>query len=474
MFSERIMVTDTLRGTKEVFEPISPPDVKMYVCGPTVYDEPHLGHAKTAVFFDVVRRYLAWAGYSIFYVTNVTDIDDKIIARAAREGVDWKEVARRYEEEYFRAMQDLKVIAATANPRATEYIDKILELISSLVKSGYAYVTPDGVYFSVETFEGYGKLSKVKLDSLVRDARVKTSEKKKHPADFALWKFSKPGEPRWPASWGDGRPGWHIECSAMIYALLGEQIDIHGGGSDLIFPHHENEIAQSEAFTGKSPFVRYWMHVGLLNVKGEKMAKSLKNYFSVKAALRRYDPDVLRIFLTSAHYRKPLEFSENALKSTENRVLFWKEAAAKAARYSLEGRKGELNESEMEVRREMHLETKKFFSALSDDFNTPVAYASLDALASMASRIVSEGLSPNLASEVVYLMDRTSSLLGIDVLPRYQRRDSLPYIETLIEVRKELRKRRMYDISDAIRAKLKDLGVAVEDKNGDSIWWFEE
>ncbi len=468
------MISDTLRGTKEVFEPISPPNVNMYVCGPTVYDEPHLGHAKTAVFFDVVRRYLTWAGYSVFYVTNVTDIDDKIIARAAREGVDWKEIARRYEEEYFGAMQDLKVISATANPRATEYIDKILELISGLVKSGHAYVTSDGVYFSVETFEGYGKLSKVKLENLVRDARVKTSEEKRHPADFALWKFSKPGEPKWPAPWGDGRPGWHIECSAMIYALLGEQIDIHGGGSDLIFPHHENEIAQSEAFTGKRPFVKYWMHVGLLNVRGEKMAKSLKNYFSVKAALQRYDPDVLRIFLTSAHYRKPLEFSENALKSTENRVRSWKEAAMRAAQYSLEGRKGELNEDELEMKKVMHSEIKKFFSALSDDFNTPVAYASLDALASMASRIVSEGLSPNLASEIVYLMDRASSLLGIDVLSRSQRKDVLPYVEALVEVRKELRKRKMYDISDAIRAKLRDLGVIVEDKNGDSIWWFED
>ncbi len=469
---------NTLTKKKEVFKELHKGKVGMYTCGPTVYDFAHIGNFRAYIAADVLRRYLEYCGYEVKHVMNITDVDDKTIRNSQKEGIPLEDYTDRYTKAFFEYLKTLNIEPAHVFPRATEHINEMVAMIKLLLDKGIAYKGSDGsTYYNIRKFKDYGKLSGIKVDELKSGARVKQDEYEKDQAhDFALWKAwdKDDGDVYWETEIGKGRPGWHIECSAMSTKYLGCHFDIHTGGIDLVFPHHENEIAQSEAFTGKSPFVRYWMHVGLLNVKGEKMAKSLKNYFSVKAALRRYDPDVLRIFLTSAHYRKPLEFSENALKSTENRVLFWKEAAAKAARYSLEGRKGELNESEMEVRREMHLETKKFFSALSDDFNTPVAYASLDALASMASRIVSEGLSPNLASEVVYLMDRTSSLLGIDVLPRYQRRDSLPYIETLIEVRKELRKRRMYDISDAIRAKLKDLGVAVEDKNGDSIWWFEE
>ena len=467
-----LMLSDTLTGEKSRFVPIDHPQVKMYVCGPTVYDEPHLGHAKTAIFFDIVRRYLSRLGYSVFYVANITDIDDKIINRALEEGVSWKEVAKRYEEEYFRAMDSLNVLPATVNPRATNFISRMIEFISGLLSSGKAYITPDGVYFSVESFEKYGLLSKIRMEDLMRDPRIEKGVNKRNPADFALWKFAKPNEPSWKAPWGDGRPGWHIECSTMIYELMGPSIDIHGGGSDLIFPHHENEIAQMEALTGKK-FVRYWMHVGLLQVRGEKMAKSLKNYFSVRSALGEYDADAIRIFLTSAHYRKPLEFSLESMNGARERVKSWKDSAMRALKYSEEGRKGELNENEKEVKLMIDNEMRKFFLAMSDDFNTPLAYSSIDLISAAASRIVSESLSQNLASEAFFNLAEALSILGIDLMAK-KRVDERGYIEALIEVRKQLREIKMYDIADKIRKKLMDMGVMVEDRNGETIWWIKE
>ncbi|MGB9630437.1 MAG: cysteine--tRNA ligase [Thermoproteota archaeon] len=467
-----LMLSDTLTGEKSRFVPIDPPQVKMYVCGPTVYDEPHLGHAKTAIFFDIVRRYLGRLGYSVFYVANITDIDDKIINRALEEGVSWEEVAKRYEEEYFRAMDSLKILPATVNPRATNFISRMIEFISGLLSSGKAYITPDGVYFSVESFEKYGLLSKIRMEDLIRDPRIEKGINKRNPADFALWKFAKPNEPRWKAPWGDGRPGWHIECSTMIYELMGPSIDIHGGGSDLIFPHHENEIAQMEALTGRR-FVKYWMHVGLLQVRGEKMAKSLKNYFSVRSALEDYDADAIRIFLTSAHYRKPLEFSLDSMNGARERVRSWKDSAMRALRYSEEGRKGELNEDERKLKLIIDDEMRRFFLAMSDDFNTPLAYSSIDLISAAASRIVSESLSHNLASEAFFDLAEILSILGIDLMAK-RRVDERGYIEALIEVRKQLREIKMYDIADRIRKKLMDMGVMVEDRNGETIWWIKE
>jgi serine O-acetyltransferase len=309
---EAIKLYNTMSGRKEDFIPLHPKKVNMYVCGITAYDVCHLGHARSAIVFDIIKRYLRFRGFDVTHVRNITDIDDKIIARAAQEGISTEEVAKKYTEEYYDDMELLGVSRADLEPNATDHIPEMVETIQGLIDKGYAYPVDGDVYFEVKKFSEYGKLSKKNVDDLMAGARVDVDERKKSPLDFALWKASKEGEPWWESPWGKGRPGWHIECTAMSSKYLGESFDIHGGGADLIFPHHENEMAQSEAFTGE-PFVKYWMHNGFITVDKEKMSKSLGNFFTIKEILNRYEPEVVRYFLLTTHYRSPIEFSDAQL-----------------------------------------------------------------------------------------------------------------------------------------------------------------
>ncbi|MGC9017652.1 MAG: cysteine--tRNA ligase, partial [Caldimicrobium sp.] len=315
----KLSIYNTLTRRVEVFEPLNPPRVTMYVCGITAYDSSHLGHARSAVIFDVLYRLLKFLGYEVIYVRNITDIDDKIINRANKEGIDWRELTDKYTREYQEEMERLGVLKPSYEPKASEHISDMIEIIERLIKKGLAYVSDGDVYFSVEKFPQYGKLSGRKLEEMLTGVRIDPSERKRNPLDFALWKSAKPGEPYWESPWGYGRPGWHIECSAMSLKYLGETIDIHGGGLDLIFPHHENEIAQSEGATGK-PFVRYFIHHGLITVNGEKMSKSLGNFVTTSYLLEKYHSEVIRAFLLSKHYRSPLDYSEKGIKEMEKAI----------------------------------------------------------------------------------------------------------------------------------------------------------
>ena len=312
-----IRVYNTLTGKKEDFVPLHEGKVGMYVCGVTVYDLCHIGHARSAIIFDILYRYFRYRGYEVTFVRNFTDIDDKIINRANQEGVDYKTIAERYIREFGMDIRGLGLEKATIEPRATDHIPEMIELVSGLIEKGYAYPGGGDVFFSVERFKEYGKLSKRNLEEMQAGARVEIDEKKKNPLDFVLWKGSKPGEPFWESPWGKGRPGWHIECSVMSMKYLGETFDIHGGGRDLVFPHHENEIAQSEGATGK-PFARYWIHNGFININKEKMSKSLGNILTIKEVVKEWHPEVLRLFFLSSHYRSPLDYSEESLKEAKS------------------------------------------------------------------------------------------------------------------------------------------------------------
>ncbi|OGJ52574.1 cysteine--tRNA ligase, partial [Candidatus Peregrinibacteria bacterium RIFOXYC2_FULL_41_22] len=312
-----LKVKNTLSGKKEEFKPIKDNHVGMYVCGPTVYDFGHLGHGRSAVVFDIIRKYLKYKGYDVTYVSNYTDIDDKMINRANKEGITVKQLAEKIIPEYQEDYGQLKIDKPDTQPKATQYIPQMIELIKKLIEKGYAYELEDGVYYEVEKFAHYGKLSGQNQDELKAGARIEKDDKKRHPHDFVLWKKAKPDEPSWPSPWGEGRPGWHIECSAMSMDLLGETFDIHGGGMDLIFPHHEDEIAQSEAATGKS-YVKYWLHNGFITINNEKMSKSLGNFFTLKEIFAKYNPNTVRYMIIGTHYRSPINFSHELLDQSEN------------------------------------------------------------------------------------------------------------------------------------------------------------
>jgi len=370
-----LRVYNTLSGKKEEFKPLHPPKVGMYACGVTVYDYCHIGHARAAVAFDVVARYLRASGYELTYVRNYTDIDDKIINRSREQGVDWRELAETFIEAHDTDMGALGVQRADVEPRATEYIDRIVDTVSTLVDKGAAYEVDGDVYFEVEKFRGYGKLSKRNIEEMEAGARIDVDERKRNPLDFALWKSSKPDEPSWESPWGPGRPGWHIECSAMSAAILGQPFDIHGGGKDLIFPHHENEIAQSEAAAEKE-FVRYWMHNGFVNIDSEKMSKSLGNFFTIREVLEKYRPEVVRFFLLSTHYRSPLDFSDAALSEARTRYERFMNLFARADRVDAEERA--LDETEKLSLNALEKETEpRFREAMDDDFNTAAAIGHL-------------------------------------------------------------------------------------------------
>ncbi len=370
-----LRVYNTLSGKKEEFIPIDPPKVGLYACGVTVYDYCHIGHARSAVAFDVIRRYLEFSGYEVTYVRNYTDIDDKIIAKSLEENRDWGEIAETYIRVHDEDMDALGILRAHEEPRATDYIPQIIETVNTLVDKEFAYDIDGDVYYEVGKFEPYGKLSGRKPDELKAGARIEVDERKRDPLDFALWKRSKPGEPIWESPWGDGRPGWHIECSAMSMALLGQSFDIHGGGKDLIFPHHENEIAQSEAANDK-PFAKYWIHNGFVNIDNEKMSKSLGNFFTIREVLEKYPAEVIRLFLLSTHYRSPLDFSDFHMDEARVRYERFMNLFVRVARAGTLDRDVDNDEGES-LRYLTENARPAFVEAMDDDFNTAAALGHL-------------------------------------------------------------------------------------------------
>ncbi len=492
----RMRVFNTLTGKKEEFIPLNEGKVKMYVCGVTVYDYCHVGHARSVVVFDVIRRYLRYRGYDVTFVRNFTDIDDKIIKRAREEGLPWHEVARKYTEEFYRDMESLGVERADIEPRATEYINEMIEIIKGLIEKGYAYVVDGDVYFSVSAFPEYGKLSKRDRSSMLAGARVEVDERKRDPMDFALWKASKEGEPSWPSPWGPGRPGWHIECTAMSMKNLGETFDIHGGGADLIFPHHENEIAQSEAYTGK-PFARYWIHNGFITIDKEKMSKSLGNIFTIREVLNRYDPEVLRFFLLSTHYRSPVEFSEESLKEAVRSLDRYYNTLRRIETYLSSW--DHKNKPQAEPPKEDYREFRdvvgrfkeRFQDAMDDDFNTALAIANVFELIKEINRFLdrqpegptvtsppSEALellkkalaSIKEAGSVLNLFNRTTKEWYLSVMKMKGIKITEQEIEERIRLRAEARQKKDYKTADAIRKELADLGILLEDRRDGTEW----
>lgn len=501
-------IYNTLSGRKEEFTPVGDP-IKMYVCGVTPYSECHIGHAMSYIIFDVIRRYLEFRGYRVRYVQNFTDVDDKIIARASQSGLSTQELAQGFIEQYYHDMDALNVKRADVYPRATEEIPKIIEVIAGLIEKGYAYQSDGDVYFRLSSFPQYGKLSRRSLSELMAGAICKEKVEKEHPMDFALWKAAKPGEPQWESPWGPGRPGWHIECSAMSLNYLGETLDIHGGGQDLVFPHHENEIAQSEAFTGVSPFARYWLHNGLMQFGKEKMSKSLGNLITVKEALERYSADAIRLFILSSHYRSPLTYTEDGLEAAHRGSVRLRLAAH---RESGEGPPAP----------EASIYRQRFTEAMDDDFNTAQAIAALFDFASEINRAADQGHSVEGAQrELIELAGvmgltlpspRTIFPTGVEtaeafgtpavslgritidmnnlldnirnefnaagqlsIADRIETERSVEIeanIELLISIRNELRAQRQWALADKVRAQLTELGIVLEDTHGRTIWRY--
>ena len=482
-----VRVYNTLSRRLEEFRPRDGDRVTMYVCGLTPYDFTHVGHARTYVAYDVILRYLRFRGYRVFYVQNFTDIDDKIIARAREEGRSPFEVAEFYSEAYLEDMDRLGVLRANVYPKVTEHIPQIIEAVQALVDKGHAYVLDGDVYFDVTSFPGYGKLSGKNLDELVAGARVEPRPGKRHPLDFALWKAAKEGEPSWDSPWGPGRPGWHIECSVMSVSYLGMGFDIHGGAIELSFPHHENEIAQSEAWTGESPFVRYWVHTGLVTIGGEKMSKSLGNIVTVREALDKYEPDALRLFFLRAHYRQPIDFTWEGLEEAARalrRLRIALDTSAKEA--SGPPREGEVPLEGLA--RAVRETRRRFVEAMDDDFGTPEAVGALFSLVHEMNSVVNHpkfvrtlgarALLAEAASELSELM----SVLGLSPWGGMAREggagEAVPklveeLVSLIVDVRHKLRERKEYDLSDGIRARLRELGVILEDRREGTTWRLE-
>jgi cysteinyl-tRNA synthetase len=485
---------NTLTGKQEPFESIQPKRVRMYVCGVTVYDYCHIGHARSALVFDVLRRYLEHSGYEVEFVKNFTDVDDKIIKRANERGVSCDRITAEFIEAYYQDMGKLGIRRATVEPKATEHIGEIIAMTETLIKKGLAYHVDGDVYFQVGQYQAYGRLSKRKLEDLQAGARVDIDERKRDPMDFALWKSSKPGEPSWESPWGPGRPGWHIECSAMSVKHLGETFDIHGGGMDLIFPHHENEIAQSCGATGKE-FARYWVHNGFVQVNKEKMSKSLGNFFTIREIFEKSEwpedvtGEILRYFLLSTHYHGPLDFSDQALKEAKNALNGFYDLFN---RLNEIGGSGEGDGGHLKVAME---ETgRSFIQAMDDDLNTPAAIAALQGLRNDVNKMIERGLSPEArkkAKEEFRLLGKVLGLFQLDKWQfnpgqiRYPERSpsagSEPILATTalsdteiakkIDERMEAKKRKDFKAADEIRQFLKSHGIIIEDKpDGTSRW----
>ena len=452
-------IYSTLTRKKEEFVPLKEGEVTMYVCGVTPYMDAHVGHAMSYITFDVIRRYLEYKGYLVRFIQNVTDIDDKIIDRALGQNTTTSELAGKYFSSFTEDLSALNVRPADQFPQATSEIPKMLEMIQTLIDKGHAYAAKSGsVYFRVTSMPDYGKLSGRKLEDMMAGARIEIGDEKEHPMDFVMWKASKPGEPSWPSPWGEGRPGWHIECSAMALKYLGESVDIHGGGQDLIFPHHENEIAQSECTTGVKPFVRYWLHNGLLKLGDEKMSKSLGNLVTIKEILKSFSSDGVRLFVISSYYRNPLTYSLQALEASQKGA----ERLAKAA--SLE------NTGSLPYDMDLEAIEDTFIRSMDDDFDTPKAVSVLFDLARQINTAKDTGADIEKAQQ---LLTKLCAVLGLTLDQEHKEpAEAKPFIELLVSVRKRLRQEKQYALADEIRCGLAELGVTIEDKPEGATWNF--
>jgi len=513
-----IKIYNTLSRKKEDFKTLQSGKVSMYVCGPTVYDKAHVGHAMSALVFDIVRRYLEYQDYEVSHVTNYTDVDDRIIQRAAVEGVDAKEIAQRYIDEYDQHLKDLNILPASQYPRATEEIDRIIEAVADLVEKGYAYPSNGDVYYRVEKFPGYGKLSGRKIDDMEAGFRIDVDDRKEHPMDFALWKAAKPGEPSWPSPWGDGRPGWHIECSVMSHSCLGEQIDIHGGGNDLIFPHHENEIAQSEAMHGKQ-FATYWMHNGMMQLSGAKMSKSVGNLVTIDSFLKKYEASVLRMMILNSSYHSPLTFNEETIEHAR-KALKRLRSALKPAFPKDNWQGGNLEQKAVQAK-------TLFLEAMDDDFNSAGALGHLFDFVKAINQARDEGADQKSLEEAQTVLNELTAVFGLkldlnreididpkiyieiyrdisshyvqlqnneaidffreelfsddidpgikidEILPDFDSFDSNVMIEIAISLRDQSRENKDWATSDFIRDVLSSNGIVVEDSDQGTTWHWK-
>ena len=452
-------IYNTLTGRKEEFVPLIPNKVKIYACGVTVYDHCHIGHARSAIVFDVIRRYMRYKGFDVKYVRNFTDIDDKIINRAKQEGITWDAVAKKYTAEYYKDMDRLGVGRADVEPKATEHIEEIIGIIKGLIEKGYAYEVDSSVYFSVAKFPGYGKLSKRDMEEMTAGARVEVDERKKNPLDFALWKKSKEGEPSWESPWGLGRPGWHIECSVMIKKFLGEQIDIHAGAQDLMFPHHENEIAQTEALAKKKPFVKYWLHGGLLMTGGQKMSKSLGNFITIEQVLEKWEPRVIRMFVASSRYQSKLDWSEKNLLQAKKNLERMEEFVNKL---KTQNAKRKTMTQKSRISKLLKDSKTKFEEAMEDNFNTPEALAVLFEMIKAINPLFDKNeIDEKQAKEILEFLKDIDKIFNF-IFPR--KRETVPQkIKDLAKMREKCRTSKQWREADKIREQIERLGFELKD-----------
>ncbi|EKY25611.1 cysteine--tRNA ligase [Clostridium celatum] len=453
-------IFNSLTRKKEEFVPLEPGKVKMYVCGPTVYNFFHIGNGRTFIVFDTIRRYMEYRGYEVEYVQNFTDIDDKMINKANEEGTTVKEIGDKYICEYYKDADGLNIKRATINPRATEFITDIIKFVKGLIEKGYAYEVNGDVYFRTKKFEGYGQLIGQNLEDLQAGARINVDERKEDPMDFAIWKAQKPGEPAWQSPWGPGRPGWHIECSCMAKKLLGDTIDIHAGGMDLSFPHHENEIAQSEALTGKK-FANYWMHSAFLNVNNQKMSKSLNNFLTARDALKQYDADVIRFLMLSGHYRIQLNFSNDLLESAKASIERLYNAIGNLENLITEVNTEKMNDEEVKYLQSLNQYRERYIEKMDDDFNTADAISVLFDLIRDTNSNVTINSSKELCEKALSLIRELGAPLGI--LQKTTKGNLEEEIEALIAERQQARKDKNFALADKIRDELKAKGIELLD-----------
>ncbi len=469
-----LKVFNTFIKRKENFVPAEKGKVGMYVCGPTVYDFIHIGNARSFVAFDVIRRYLEYKGYNVTYVSNITDVDDKTIRRAKEMGISLQQLGERYSDYYFDDLAKLNIKKPDINPRATQHIEEIVDLIQILIDKRCAYIVDGNVYYDVSKFEDYGKLSGNKAEALEDGARIEVDPKKRNPADFALWKKQKLGEPAWSSPWGKGRPGWHVECSAMSMKYLGETLDIHAGGKDLIFPHHENEIAQSESVAGK-PFAKYWLHNEWLTVNGEKMSKSLGNFITAREAIEKYGSEVVRFFLASIHYRSPIDFNQRNLKQARRNLEKWLSSVEKFNALK-EGKNKKA--AGKDLLRQVEKIRQKFEEAMDNDFNTPLAVSALSSLTREINQYVRNHV--EIDSEVKEKTTKTikklmGDVLGITIERQKPEIDKLleNLMRLIIDIRQQIRERQDWKMTDEIRTRLRALEIVLEDKPEGTEWKFK-
>jgi len=470
-----IKVYNTQSRKKEELKSINPPKIGMYVCGPTTYNYIHLGNARPLVVFDTIRRYLKYRGFEVTYIQNFTDVDDKIINRAREENKEAHEIADFYIAEYFKDARALHVREADLHPRVSEHIPEIIEAISALIDKGHAYVRDGDVFYAVSSFSGYGKLSGRSPEDILAGARVEVDDRKEEPHDFALWKSAKPGEPYWESPWGKGRPGWHIECSVMSMKYLGSTLDIHGGGADLVFPHHENEIAQSEAYSGQ-PFVRYWLHNGFITVNKEKMSKSLGNFFIVRDILQKYSGNVVRLYLLSTHYRSPLDFDDSKLEEAERALERIKNSWQLLQEALREPASADSTPRDEELSRELETLRAEFIMAMDDDFNTALAISHIFGVVRAVNRYLAEAKdrSKSALEHAMQIFSEMIEIIGIDLDAEEEKQASLSkvwdIVLSLVEFRNQARKEKDYRTGDLVRDLLARQGVILEDsKEGSRV-----